>query len=49
MMGASAALLPAQVKRNVTKYVRYRVNSSTSYGILDGDTLRQLRGGLFES
>ena len=31
----------------MTKYIRYRVNSTTSYGTLEGDTIRQIRGDLF--
>jgi 2-keto-4-pentenoate hydratase/2-oxohepta-3-ene-1,7-dioic acid hydratase in catechol pathway len=31
----------------VTKYIRFRSGSSDAYGILDGDTVRELRGGLF--
>lgn len=32
---------------NVTKYIRYRRGSATAYGILDGDTILELRGDLF--
>jgi len=31
----------------VTKYVRYRVNSTTAYGILDGETIYEIHGDLF--
>jgi 2-keto-4-pentenoate hydratase/2-oxohepta-3-ene-1,7-dioic acid hydratase in catechol pathway len=31
----------------VTKYIRYRNSAGTSFGILDGDTVRELRGDLF--
>jgi 2-keto-4-pentenoate hydratase/2-oxohepta-3-ene-1,7-dioic acid hydratase in catechol pathway len=31
----------------VTKYIRYRYDSSVSYGILEGETVREIRGGLF--
>jgi 2-keto-4-pentenoate hydratase/2-oxohepta-3-ene-1,7-dioic acid hydratase in catechol pathway len=31
----------------VTQYVRYRYGSDTSYGILEGETVRELRGDLF--
>jgi len=31
----------------VTKYVRYRYASDARYGILDGDTVQELRGDLF--
>jgi 2-keto-4-pentenoate hydratase/2-oxohepta-3-ene-1,7-dioic acid hydratase in catechol pathway len=40
--GASGA-----AQRPVTKYVRYALNGAASYGILEGDTIRQLRGDLF--
>ncbi len=33
----------------ITKYVRYSHEGRTSYGILDGDTIRQLDGDLFSS
>ena len=37
----------------MTKYIRYRTGSGSetkvSYGILDGDTVRELRGGLFDN
>jgi 2-keto-4-pentenoate hydratase/2-oxohepta-3-ene-1,7-dioic acid hydratase in catechol pathway len=32
----------------VTKYIRYRSRSAVSYGILDGEIIRELRGDLFE-
>ncbi len=31
----------------MTKYVRYALGASTSYGILDGETIREIAGGLF--
>lgn len=31
----------------VTRYVRYRLGDSVSFGILEGETIRQLRGDLF--
>jgi 2-keto-4-pentenoate hydratase/2-oxohepta-3-ene-1,7-dioic acid hydratase in catechol pathway len=34
-------------QRAVTKYVRYVAGGTTSYGILEGDTIRELRGDLF--
>ncbi len=33
----------------VTKYVRYSANGATSYGILDGETIRELSGDPFAS
>ena len=46
-MAPAAAALAAQGHNKVTKYVRYRRGTSTAYGILDGDTVRDLRGDLF--
>lgn len=37
----------AGVAQSVTRYVRYTHGSTTSYGILDGDAVRELRGDLF--
>ena len=37
----------AQGKNTVTKYIRYRHNSTTAYGILDGETVREIHGDLF--
>jgi 2-keto-4-pentenoate hydratase/2-oxohepta-3-ene-1,7-dioic acid hydratase in catechol pathway len=33
----------------VTKFIRYSADSRTAYGILEGDTVRELAGGLFDS
>lgn len=46
-MAGASALTAAQVKKIVTKYIRYRAGSGVSYGILDGDAVRELRGDLF--
>ncbi|HET9319678.1 MAG TPA: DUF2437 domain-containing protein, partial [Bryobacteraceae bacterium] len=43
----AAGALAAQGKNTVTRYIRYRIGSTTAYGILDGDTVRELRGELF--
>jgi 2-keto-4-pentenoate hydratase/2-oxohepta-3-ene-1,7-dioic acid hydratase in catechol pathway len=43
----AAAALAAQGKNTVTQYIRYRYKSTTSYGILDGEAVRELRGDLF--
>ena len=47
MMLAGAGL--AQAPPPVTKYVRFRRGSSTAHGILDGETIREIRGSLFGS
>jgi len=44
---AATAAYAAQGKNKVTKYIRYRSGSTTAYGILDGDAVRELRGDLF--
>lgn len=44
----AAALSAAQSREQATHYVRYRRGSATAYGILEGDTIRELRGGLFD-
>jgi 2-keto-4-pentenoate hydratase/2-oxohepta-3-ene-1,7-dioic acid hydratase in catechol pathway len=33
----------------VTSYIRYRTNSTSAYGILDGQTIREISGDLFGS
>ena len=43
--GQSSPASPAQSP--VTKYVRYAQAGATAYGILEGDTIRELRGDLF--
>ena len=35
--------------QGVTKYVRYEHNGVVSHGILEGQTIHQLRGNIFES
>ena len=39
--------LPAVAQQGVTKYVRYSHQNVVSYGILEGDTIRELKGNLF--
>src|SRR5690349_6836857 len=46
LMAASAAMMSGEVQNKVTKYVRYRVNSSTAYGILEGETIHEIHGDL---
>ena len=43
------ALSASASAQGVTKYVRYEHSGVTSYGILEGDTIHQLRGNIFES
>jgi 2-keto-4-pentenoate hydratase/2-oxohepta-3-ene-1,7-dioic acid hydratase in catechol pathway len=37
----------AQMRPGVTRYVRYRKGAQTSFGVLEGDTIRRLSGNLF--
>jgi 2-keto-4-pentenoate hydratase/2-oxohepta-3-ene-1,7-dioic acid hydratase in catechol pathway len=47
---AALTLLPwTAIRAQVTRYVRYSVAGKTSYGILDGTTIRELSGDLFQS
>ena len=46
---AMVVFLPAVTNAQVTKYVRYSTSEKTSYGILDGSTVRELSGDLFQS
>jgi 2-keto-4-pentenoate hydratase/2-oxohepta-3-ene-1,7-dioic acid hydratase in catechol pathway len=48
MAPASAGVLAAQTRRPVTKYVRFRRGNAVAYGILDGETIREIKGGLFD-
>ncbi len=41
---AYALASPAEISAQTTRYVRYEHQGNTSYGILDGDTIRQLNG-----
>jgi 2-keto-4-pentenoate hydratase/2-oxohepta-3-ene-1,7-dioic acid hydratase in catechol pathway len=41
------AMSSAGLTQSVTKYVRYSHGGATSFGILTGDTIRELRGDLF--
>ena len=47
IVGVTAVVAAQQ--QTVTKYVRYRAGSATAFGILEGDTIRELRGDLFAS
>jgi 2-keto-4-pentenoate hydratase/2-oxohepta-3-ene-1,7-dioic acid hydratase in catechol pathway len=44
---AAAPALAAQTAGGITKYVRFRKGSAVAYGILDGDTIREISGSLF--
>ncbi len=50
MLGLVGAMLLAQsacAQAGVTKYVRYSYEGQTSYGILEGEAIRELEGDLF--
>lgn len=52
LLTASALLLAtasAGMTQSVTKYVRYSQGGTISLGILEGDAIRELRGGLFDN
>ena len=42
-------LAAAASAQTVTKYVRYQAGGTISYGILDGDTVRELQGSIVEN
>lgn len=44
----AAALAQTPASPSVTRYVRFQQGSAVRYGILDGDRIRVLRGGLFD-
>jgi 2-keto-4-pentenoate hydratase/2-oxohepta-3-ene-1,7-dioic acid hydratase in catechol pathway len=47
---ALLVLLPASAgSAQVTKYVRYAAAGKTSYGVLEGETIRELSGDLFQT
>ena len=47
LTAAAAGLTAAQAQPTIVKYVRFRKGASTAYGILEGDTIREIRGDLF--
>jgi len=44
---AVGTLASVSARQGVTKYVRYSLAGATSYGILEGDQIRELKGDLF--
>lgn len=48
-MGLLLAVSMALAQDGITKYVRYAYEGRDSYGILDGEIIRELDGGLFAS
>jgi len=45
----AGALPMSALRAQVTRYVRYTAAGATSYGLLEGQTVRELRGDLFAS
>ena len=45
---AAGVAAAQQAGGSVKRFVRYRAGSATSYGILDGETIREIRGNMFE-
>jgi 2-keto-4-pentenoate hydratase/2-oxohepta-3-ene-1,7-dioic acid hydratase in catechol pathway len=48
-LAASTLLWSRASAQGVVKYARYEHRGKTSYGILDGETIKQMRGGLFDA
>jgi 2-keto-4-pentenoate hydratase/2-oxohepta-3-ene-1,7-dioic acid hydratase in catechol pathway len=48
-LAASSVLQRQMARDGVVRYVRYEHRGKTSYGILDGETIREMRGDLFGS
>jgi 2-keto-4-pentenoate hydratase/2-oxohepta-3-ene-1,7-dioic acid hydratase in catechol pathway len=46
-MIAGPALFSTMAQDSVTKFVRFRKGSSTAYGILAGETIREIQGNIF--
>jgi len=44
---AAAAALAARAQERTVRYVRYEFNGKTTYGLLEGDAVQELRGHLF--
>ncbi|MBI2403711.1 MAG: DUF2437 domain-containing protein [Gemmatimonadetes bacterium] len=40
---------PLVAQQGVTRYVRYAHEGRTAYGILEGETIRELAGSMFEA
>jgi 2-keto-4-pentenoate hydratase/2-oxohepta-3-ene-1,7-dioic acid hydratase in catechol pathway len=47
--GASLVAAPLPAQENVTRYVRYSHEGRTAYGLLEGETIRELVGSIFDS
>ena len=49
LLACSLGLTVSVRAQDVTKYIRYEHNGVISHGILEGETIHQLRGNIFES
>jgi len=49
LVGSLLLFVSAPLRAQVTKYVRYAVAGKVSYGILEGETVQELSGDLFQS
>src|SRR6266851_210855 len=47
LAAAASGLASAQAQSSIAKYVRFRKGSAAAYGILEGDTVREIHGDLF--
>src|SRR2546422_6168969 len=47
LAAAAAGLASTQAQSSITKYVRFRKGNGAAYGVLEGDTIREIRGDLF--
>ena len=47
VLAAAAGVAAARAQPTIMKYVRFRKGAATAYGILEGDTIREIRGDLF--
>src|SRR5579859_4921657 len=49
LAAAAGSLAAAKGQPAITKYVRFQKGAKTAYGILDGDTIREIQGDLLGS
>src|SRR5438067_8496259 len=47
LAAAAAGLASAQAQASPIRYVRFRKGTTPAYGILEGETIREIRGDLF--
>lgn len=49
LVAVCVATIPLDAGAQVTRYVRYATGNAVAWGILDGETIRELSGDLFDS